>query len=413
MDNSSRQIRVLFFVAEFFRLQGSQRSLLALLRELPAEGIEPIVVFPGEGRATEAYRRAGLNVSVLPAPEELNAKGKTLLRLPLMRAGSIFFRRVVGYNRELARLARELDVDAFHFNTPRSMLLGGLSALMMRKPRVLHVRGQLHVLGFVHRFASQMMASRMILVSETLKSHVFSMFRRRSRTIHTGLDASDIPGGDDVESDSTARPPFDAFDVEGRSVVCAFGAVCPFKGYHHFIEAARLVNERNGVRPPVFIAVGDLVDEPYHEYLRGLIERYGLDNFHFVGWQERAIDFYRAADVVVLPSVEDERLKADGLDIRIRGNEGLPRAVLEAMYMGKAVVATRVAGTAEEIVEGESGLLVNAGDAREMADAIHTLLRDEGLRAEMGRRAALRVRAEFSKEKMRRATAQVFRELVV
>jgi glycosyltransferase involved in cell wall biosynthesis len=406
--NVHSPIKVLFFVAEFFRLQGSQRSLLAVLRELPAEGIEPVVVFPGEGRCTEEYRRAGLNVVVLPAPEELNAKGKALLRLSLLRAGSMFLKSVVGYNLKLARLARELGVDAFHFNTPRAMLLGGLSAVLVRKPRVLHVRGQLHVLGVVHRFTSQLLASRMILVSGALMSHVYPVFRRKCRTIHTGIDARDIPGGDAAQSAPVPLP----VETRGRSVVCTFGAVCPFKGYHHLIEAARLVNERNGVKPPVFIAVGELVDEPYYAYLRSLLERHRMTNFHFVGWQDRALDFYEAADVVVLPSVEDERLRGGALDISIKGNEGLPRAVLEAMYLGKPVVATRVAGTAEEIVAGESGLLVAPGDARAMAEAIHRLLGDPELRAEMGRRAALRVRAEFGKERMRRRTADVFRELV-
>jgi glycosyltransferase involved in cell wall biosynthesis len=408
MGKSSRPIRVLFFVAEFFRLQGSQRSLLALLRELPAEGIEPVVVFPGEGRATEAYRRAGLDVRVLPAPEELNAKGKALLRLSIVRAGSVFVRRVIGYNRRLARLARELEVDAFHFNTPRAMLLGGLSAVLTRKPRVLHVRGQLHVLGFAHRFVSQLLASRMILVSDSLRSHVLPVFRHRSRTIHTGIDASDIPGG---EGEGTGAGRL-TFADGGGGVVCAFGAVCPFKGYHHYVEAARLVTERGGTKAPVFLAVGELVDEPYYEYLRGLVERYNLANFHFVGWQERAIDFYRTADVVVLPSVEGERLRAGGLDIHIKGNEGLPRAVLEAMYLGKAVVATRVAGTAEEIVEGESGLLVKPGDAGELAEAIGRLLHDRELREGLGRSAARRVRDQFGKQRMRRETAAVFRELL-
>ncbi|HYE16077.1 MAG TPA: glycosyltransferase, partial [Pyrinomonadaceae bacterium] len=361
---TKKKIKVLFFVAEFFRLQGSQRSLLALLRELPAEGIEPVVVFPGEGRCTEAYRRAGLDVRVLEAPEELGAKNKVLLRLSAFGAARVFLTRVVGYNLRLARLARELRVDAFHFNTPRAMLLGGLSSLIARRPRVLHVRGQLHVLGRAHRFVSQLFASRMILVSESLLSHVYPVFRRRCTTVHTGIDERDVPGLTD------GAPASLPVEVGGRAVVCAFGAVCPFKGYHHLVEAARLVVERNGTRPPVFLAVGELVDEPYYEYLRGLVEEYGLTNFHFVGWQERAVDFYRAADVVVLPSVEGERLRAGGLDVEVKGNEGLPRAVLEAMYMGKAVVATRVAGTAEQIVDGESGVLVPPGDAPSMAEAI-------------------------------------------
>lgn len=406
---SNRRLKVLFFVAEFYRLQGAQRSLLALLRTLPEEGIEPFVVFPGEGRCTRAYRNAGLNVIVLPAPEELNETGKGLLKISAVIAAKLIVTKVLGYNRQLARLARDLNIDAFHYNTPRSILLGGLGSLLCRRPRLLHVRGQLHVLGRMHRFVSQLIATRMILVSDALLSHIYPVFRRKCQTVHTGIDEFDISNGNESAGASPLQLP-DRLD--GQLLVCTFGAVCPFKGYHHLIEAARIVNQNNGGPPPIFLAVGELVDQPYYDYLQTLLKKYSMTDFHFLGWQDCVIDYYKAADIVVLPSVEEERLSGEGINILIKGNEGLPRAVLEAMYLGKPVIASSVAGTAEEIVNGKSGLLVRPGDPQQLAKAIHRLLRDSDLRAGMGRNAAARARAEFSKDKMRTATASIIRQLV-
>jgi glycosyltransferase involved in cell wall biosynthesis len=403
MADSVRPIRVLFFVAEFFRLQGSQRSLLALLKRLPRESVEPIVVFPGEGRCTEAYREAGLDVRVLQAPEDLNVAGKALLHLSPLRAVRVFFTKVVGYNRRLARLADELKADVFHFNTARSILLAGLSAALTGKPRVLHVRGQVHVLGRLHRFISLLLPSRIILVSESLRSQIPFYFQDKCQTIYTGIDERDIPG---AESHATAQAP----RSNGHPLVCTFGAVCPFKGYHHLIEASHIINLRGGP-VPTFLAVGEVVDETYHRYLEALLRKYALTDFHFLGWQDNVLGLYESADVVVLPSVEEETLNTGEADIEVKGNEGLPRAVLEAMCLGKAVVATRVAGTVEQIEDGVNGLLVEPGNADELAQAIKRLVDDPVLRDRMGRSAALRVRDLFSKEKMVADTVALFRGL--
>ena len=404
MADSTRPIRVLFFVAEFFRLQGSQRSLLALLKRLPREAVEPFVVFPGEGRCTQAYREAGLDVRVLPAPEELNVAGKALLRLSLLKSLLVFFTRVVGYNRRLARLASDLKIDVFHFNTVRSILLAGLSAVLTRKPRVLHIRGQVHVLGKLHRLISLSLPSRIILVSESLRAQIPSPFRRKCQTIYTGIDERDIPGAETHAPSQSPRS-------NGHPVVCTFGAVCPFKGYHHLIEASHII-DRQGGPTPTFLAVGEVVDETYHHYLEALLRKYALTDFHFLGWQDNVLDLYKSADVVVLPSVEEETLNTGAASIEVKGNEGLPRAVLEAMWLGKAVIATRVAGTVEQIEDGVNGLLVEPGNAAELARAIKRLVDDPALRDEMGRSAALRARDLFSKEKMVTDTVTLFRGLL-
>src|SRR5439155_2757653 len=101
------------------------------------------------------------------------------------------------------------------------------------------------------------------------------------------------------------------------------------------VEAARLITQRLPERPPTFLAIGEFFDRQYVEYLKGLVEKYRLDNFHFLGWQPNPSPYYQLADVIVLPTVERERLDMGGVVVEVRGNEGLPRAVLEAMYFGK------------------------------------------------------------------------------
>jgi glycosyltransferase involved in cell wall biosynthesis len=66
--------------------------------------------------------------------------------------------------------------------------------------------------------------------------------------------------------------------------------------------------------------------------------------------------------------------------------EGLPLSILEAMAGGKAVVASAVGSIAQIVSEGESGLLVPAGDVRALEHALGSLVADEALRMNLGQR---------------------------
>jgi colanic acid/amylovoran biosynthesis glycosyltransferase len=98
-----------------------------------------------------------------------------------------------------------------------------------------------------------------------------------------------------------------------------------------------------------------------------------------LGRRELAAE-YGAASVAVFPSVA----AASG------DQDGLPVALLEAMSAGCAIVASRLPGIADAIVPGESGLLVEPGSASQIANALRSLLSEEGLRSRLGGGACAR-----------------------
>jgi len=79
--------------------------------------------------------------------------------------------------------------------------------------------------------------------------------------------------------------------------------------------------------------------------------------------------------------------------------EGLPRVILEAMLMGKPVVASNVSGPSELVVDGETGFLVPAKNPQAFAKSILKLVENPTLRTQMGENARKRVIENFSIEK--------------
>lgn len=122
-----------------------------------------------------------------------------------------------------------------------------------------------------------------------------------------------------------------------------------------------------------------------HSQLEAQIKALDLENSVFLpGRFDNVTKFLAAADVFVLPSRW----------------EGLPIALLEAMSVGLPIVATRVEGVDEVVVDGEHGFLVSVGDVPALSDAILKLLRDPQARHQMGMAAKQRLLESYSIDHM-------------
>ncbi len=115
----------------------------------------------------------------------------------------------------------------------------------------------------------------------------------------------------------------------------------------------------------------------------------------FLGHRDDVPDLLAAADVLVLPSAY----------------EGLPNVVLEAMRMGKPVIATAAPGTTEAVVDGESGLLVPIGVPREICRAMRSLARDAAKRSALGACGRSVVESRFRLDTMIEAYALLYEQL--
>ena len=180
-------------------------------------------------------------------------------------------------------------------------------------------------------------------------------------------------------------------------LVVVVSRLARMKGIEHFLEAAAALSDRY---PDVrFAVVGETSppNPPYFEELQELSASLGVaDRVTFTGLRSDVPAILGAADVAVMPSL----------------NEALSNVLLESMAAGAPVVATRVGGTPEALIDGENGLLIPPGDASAITHAVARLLDDRELGRRLGCAARALIRNRFSVERMVQSTEQLYGRLL-
>ena len=207
------------------------------------------------------------------------------------------------------------------------------------------------------------------------------------RVIPNGVDLTVFTGGDRREARSRLGLPHDA-----HILLFAANGVKQnmWKDYQTMREALARLADKIKDRPVLFIALGDIAKE---ETIRGT-------RIQFVPHQEDASSvarYYQAADVYV------HAAKADTF----------PTSVIEAAACGVPVVATAVGGIPEQVIDGRTGLLVSAGDAEAMAQAVVRLLEREGIRRLMAAEARQAACERFDIRQQVRAYLDWYESIVV
>lgn len=140
-----------------------------------------------------------------------------------------------------------------------------------------------------------------------------------------------------------------------------------------------LIDAMSELRDLRCVIVGD---GPQRRALERRVHRHHLqEQVVFAGMQRSPESFTKAFDVFVLPT--------------LTSTEHCSNAIVEAMACAKPVIATRVGGNSELVVEGGTGLLVTAGNTSELARAIQRLAADRELRLQMGAAGRRRIEVEF------------------
>lgn len=372
-------LSILFLVDQLTEMGGGERMLLALARALAARGHAPaIVTFQGRLHpiAAEAVRP-------LAAMAEARPGECPVCVLPLRRVWDAKALRVAGALRGLIRARQPAVVHTF-FET--ADLFGGAIALSCGAPALVSSRRDMGILRRgKHALAYRLITrrcGRVLAVSDQVRAEVLRRDHGRPARVLT------IPNGVDLAPFLAPGPPV----RESRAalglppagpLITTIANLQPWKRLDWFLACAALVLKQ---QPDVHFAIaGQWSDTALHGELLALAASLGIaGRVHFLGPVPHAAALLRASTVFCLLS----------------GTEGFPNVVLEAMAAGLPVVATRVGGTPEAMLEGQTGFLVEPGDHGAAAGHVLALLADQQLRARMGRCGFVHARECFSLERM-------------
>jgi glycosyltransferase involved in cell wall biosynthesis len=341
------------------KIGGGNQVVMSLVDNLDRARFRPVLVVPRQGAVTEWASAQDVPWSVVA----LEADGSVLTLL----------RRVVA----LARVFRRERASLVHAQSPWSYRAAGLAARLTGTKRVCHLHFPLTTatLDWSVQFGVDAVVTCYEQLARELTASSSKPRPYRLVAIPNTVDITRFTtfSGDDVSARERWRSGAD-------QVVVIVGHLSEVKGYPAFLEAAAQIKAR--LPRCRFLAVGGETLTPgYGAILKAMTARLELgDAVQFLGWRDDVPEIFRAADVMVLPSLE----------------EGMPLVVLEAMACGLPVVATHVNGIPEEVVDGETGLLVAPKDADGLAQNILALLLDPERGRQMGAAGRRRVEQQFT-----------------
>lgn len=364
-------LRVMVVMPLAEQLGGGEVMFQQLMQHGRGQGIEWIAVFTKDGPMVAETRALGVETH-------------------LVEAGRIrsLWRRWQAI-RHIAALARERQVSLVFGWMAASQLLAGPAAWIADIPAAWYQVG-LPQPDWIDRCATFCRARGILVLSKDVAAAQARVVPRRAqRLVYPGasLERFDAVRG---ESPRVLRERF-GLPIDGP-LIGIVGRLQRWKGMHTVISALPAVRETHPDARVVVVGGVHDTEPSYGEALRALADARGVgDAVHFAGFQSDVPRWMQAMDIVVHAS----------------DREPFGLVVIEAMALGKPVIAGALGGPAEVLVDGEHGQLVAYEDAAAMSRAIARYLDDPAFATRCGAAAAVRARDFTAERYAQQATAAI------
>ncbi len=403
--------RILYIEKPAF-VGGSVISLYELVRGLDTARYEPVILFHGPNPYRQRFQALGVRVITLDErppvvgpvsgqPRDIAARLRRYANW--LAAGYraaketyLLARRDWPAALALARLIKAEAIDLVHQNNS----LGGnqetvLAARLAGVPQVCHMRGMLPV-SFPQRFLAGFV-DRFIYISQAVEQY----YRQQGIAAGAGQivhDAYNAEAFRPVDDTAALRA---EFGLTGPGwLVSNVGRLDWWKGHEYFLQAmAQVVRSQPGAKA---VIVGEpdstYLSQSYYRRLQQMVSDLQLqEHVIFAGFRPDVPRIMAASDVVVHSSSEPEPF-------------GI--VVIEAMAMGRPVVATAGGGVLDIIEDQVNGLLVPTKDAAAMAKAIQQLIQNPAQAGRLGRCAQQNVRTRFSAAQHVAAVQTIYQQIL-
>ncbi|MFH1581655.1 MAG: glycosyltransferase [Pseudomonadota bacterium] len=370
----------ILFISYTSQFGGAEMFLVKLLEKLNKDFFEPYVVSPPGGVLGEKIMGLGCAydpIDLIPLRKQLNILA--------------YFKNVL----QIIKYVKRNKINLVCCNAATSAFWGVIAAKICRVPAIVYVHTR-----FAPRFASIFfkMADRIIILTSAAKKLPLKLGvpEHKIKIIKPIFDREKFLASDVLEFRMK-------YGLEKQDfLVGMIARIEPLKGQHLILEAAKQLANIKDIK---WMIVGDLSEcdniKEASEYLNKLkwqILEFGLESSVIMtGFiNEGMASVYKALDLVVLPSY----------------TEMLPISILEAMIVGKAVVATDVGGVRDLIEDGQTGMLVPPGNADAIAKAVTELYKNPQKNKALGEAAFKKAAKEFDYRKNIMLTEKYYRQII-
>lgn len=377
------QIKVAF-VDHSPEIGGAESSLLTFLRRMDKNQFNATVILTSEGLFSKRLREENIQVKVIYLPLTLiRLKRGNALKAFLFLAVYLF--PLQFFIIRLYFYLRKNKFDLILTNTIKAHFYGSLAARLCFIPVIWRFHDILSPTDFSPVliqsiiFFGKRFPTRILAVSDLARDYLMrdGLKGDKIEVIFSGID------NERFEFKNTSRNIRNEFDIgDNAKLVGCIGRIIPQKGQRSFLLAIPEVIKK--YPETFFLIVGDayLKEERYKEELLEIIKKNKIeDHVKFTGFRYDIGNLIRSLDILIFPSVAPESF-------------GL--SVLEAMSLGKPVIASKVGGVCEIIEDGVNGMLIEPNHPEQITDRIIQLLSDKEMYHRMGWEAKEAVTRKFS-----------------
>ncbi len=286
---------------------------------------------------------------------------------------------------KISRFLKKNEVDILICNLNKDVRVAGLAARIAKTPAVIARHGVL-LCGkkWKHKITLTNLVDGILTNTNTIKSSYleYGWFQEGFiQVVYNGIEDKDA-----VETYDFSK------EYPGKKIIFSAGRLSKQKGYTYLIEAAAILSRKRNDLVFLVAGKGSLLNDLKHQVAQKKLN----DTFIFCGFKENVESYTKGCHLFVLPSLF----------------EGMPNAVMEAMAVGKAVVATDVNGNRELMEDNQTGIIVPPRDPESLSKAIENLIDDENLLQSFGEKGMQRVKRYFTVDKMIRNLELYFKSML-
>lgn len=306
--------------------------------------------------------------------ENLVKEGFEMIEVPFVRAINLKDNYVSVLS--LYKLMKKENYDIVHVHTPVAALLGRIAAKLAGVKKIVYTahgfyfnedmkKQQYLFYYWVEKIAARFFTDWLLIQSkEDYQLAINHKFMKKNQIIHlsNGVDVHEKFNPDHFSVNDGFKYR-EKLAIEQDAIVFLFvGRLVTEKGIHELLESFRKLRAEN--EKVVLLVVG-ANSKSEREHINAFQEE---EKIYFLGTRNDINYLIHMSDVFVLPSYR----------------EGLPRSIIEAMSMGKPIIASNIRGCREEVFQGVNGILVEPKDTVQLKNALSTMCSNGELRTEFG-----------------------------